>query len=340
LGGAATWDVVMGPVSDTASGAQPARAGTVPALPTQRRYVLVRCRPMRRDSALAAKVVASLEAEGTKVTGRRLEDWGRAGLLPPQGTDAAIVVDQCRHLASLLGSGKGSANMAGYDRAALALAGRGLACERYRDALCRSLGYASSEEHRAQLPCPPQDDVDSEDIFAAIETFGAALGAAALGALDETNHALRAPAAELRKITRKAQAQLDPITETVDTPEATASSIMTALSEIVIGDGHGSYGYGAIAAMSGRRVEELTDEQTDELEDLMNDVGGRIGPEVEQVTANAPIAILAKAGLLARRFFLAGHPDTEATDILAGRMAPGTIVFVRRVAPLVTGALR
>lgn len=287
---------------------------------------------MRRTSQQAQLLVAALAAEGVEVTGRRLETWSQQGLLPPASTSHERTVEHCRHLASLLGPGKGNASQDGYDRAALALAGRGFACDRYRDAYCRAIGYSSAAEHREKVAADgPGESVRtvSDDGSLAVEQFGDTLIRVATDATLTTTPALRTVAPVMKTLLGGAKPQGDPVTGRTETKQNTVSDAANGLSALVIADMPASTA--SYAALTGQRLDEMEATESSQLGMVTEAIGGNFGSDVEQVTATASVRDLAEAASMARSMFLASYPDDESTDILAGMMAPGVLTLIRRL---------
>ena len=98
--------------------------------------------PMRRDSPKARGWIDLLTASGIDgVTGRVIESWSHAGLLPPDGVSDERRVEHVRQLRAVY-----RAHPGGADRAALILLARGFPCSGVREAIAREHGAQSLAE--------------------------------------------------------------------------------------------------------------------------------------------------------------------------------------------------
>jgi len=109
-------------------------------------------RSMNRKSNLTRELVDAVKADG--LNGSRLERWDAERLLPPDWRDipraqnGAPPYQLVVHIAALNALAK---RRRPYDWVAIAMAGRGYGCERYKEALVRAHGANSTTELAARV---------------------------------------------------------------------------------------------------------------------------------------------------------------------------------------------
>ena len=179
---------------------------------------------MRRDSAEARRWTDLATANGIEgVTGRLIEAYSHAGLLPPEGVSDEHRVAHLRQLRSVYGAHPGGA-----DRAARILLPRGFPCAGVREAIARAHGATSlaelAEKARAELSRPlpdPETDEGEAAVESEAQRIISAPGSNALPAVDR-----RVFTAFLaRALANVGDAPLvDSATRTPETPNATLLS--------------------------------------------------------------------------------------------------------------------
>ncbi len=190
---------------------------------------------MRRDSAEARRWTDLATANGIEgVTGRLIEAYSHAGLLPPEGVSDEHRVAHLRQVRSVYRPGPGGA-----DRAALILLPRGFPCAGVREAIARAHGATSlaelAEKARAELSRPlpdPETDEGEAAIESEAQRIISAPGRNTLPAVDR-----RVFAAFLdRALANVAAAPLvDSATRTPEPPDATLLSGLTQAAAVVRG---------------------------------------------------------------------------------------------------------
>lgn len=305
---------------------------------------------MRRDSAKAKRLVLILQEAGIDVDGRRLEAWARERVTPPPDLAEEDWVEHLRELTHVLGKGSGSGRLSGYDRAALLLAARGFATERYRQALGRSLRAPS-------LPDPQQSDpppsgghaIDTDAGAAAVYRVGREL--ADFGRLDDVipPH-LRPLSRILRSVTQAAAPLLDSATGTLERPAGVATAIFELLASVGVGNKMHSE-LDVLAAATGQRYQ--TDAELDNdhrisegartrlkplevadrglLQLLVERLGGGLFLRAAQAAVDASLYDLVAAAVVVRSFVLlpgtAGMSEDEL-DLIAAQGAPTALVLI------------
>ena len=250
---------------------------------------------MRRDSVFVRGLVAASVARGTPMSGRQLESWSQAALLPAnvEAIPRDRLLDHLTEVAKLYRPGPGAA-----DRVALILAARGFGCERLRDAVARGLGASTPKEIEGaaraaadQLPDPESDEGSWEIERQARVLLGASGGQEIPPAIRGLLHLVEAAI----KQEARQRPIIDPVTEQPDSPATTVFDAVT----LVLGSGFSNASLDDdVTNLLGNA---LFGEQR-ELSDRGRDLIATITPEI----ASAPLGTLASIS------------DTTADDLVRG----------------------
>lgn len=300
---------------------------------------------MKRDSAQARRIVAALDSPD--VTGRRLERWSAAKLLPQAGSDEAKVLAHVAALADAAPQGRDP------DTVALIMAARGFGAERLPDALARVFGASSVdalgevEETEAQqrreirAPIDPWSDDGSRHVESLAQWLIGipdAIGDPGSDALRGILKLLGVLMGSVVENARTSPVPEDPILPTaglsddrdpprLESPERTSISAVEGLFALLLGAEPTSYAAVSRIADPEGRIEEPN---PDELECFAD--AGRVAGALVQRVSWVPIEGLV-VGAQATKLMLRwtgidkylGDPDR--VDMIAGALAIPGIAF-------------
>lgn len=262
---------------------------------------------MRRDSAEAKKLVASLADAGVVVSGRWLEDRSQDGLLPLDEVDEAVTVAHIAFVKRVHRPGPGAG-----DRTARLLAANGFSCERYGDHLSRTVGRAL-DIVAAQFGAEPID-TDTDEGFEQVERAATIAGEALDN--EEIPLSYRQP---LRDVVGHVVGQppnSDHEGQPYGTREQLAHSLLTNAAAAVMGTG----GYD-LSLMAG--TPEI---HADKLPPAMTGAFGNIGgvaAMARRVLAEVPVWVMVGAAQFTQQLLCAiRFGNDEVRDLMAADLAP------------------
>lgn len=206
---------------------------------------------MRRDSSLAARLLADLSARGVDVRPRRLEGWAADQLGPLSQTPYPKQVDHYAALAGLASSGRSA------DVVAVRMAARGHACPRLCDAVRRQAGLVPGDE--VEVPALDLTTGASGDKdFASLEQ-----------AATDMEHDVGPAPAPMASFLTALRANAGRYAEKLDEPadQVLHSALINILGAVF---GAGMYNARGAAAAFGLDPDEVDEEAVDELNAILD----------------------------------------------------------------------